>query len=120
MFSALLAISCAILFAVNMDGAQRSFSVTRGISFYLQVCFFSTCHKDIGSNTDHVTSPRFCFQIVVIVLTVVLLIMAVYDVLFACRPGGDPTEPAEISSAPATTYNNPGFREGSRTNGECC
>lgn len=44
--------------------------------------------------------------------------MAVYDVLFACRQGGDPTEPVEISSAPATTYNNPGFREGRRTNGK--
>lgn len=54
----------------------------------------------------------------VIVLTVCLLVMAVYDVLFACRPGGDPTEPVAISSAPATTYNNPGFREGRRTNGK--
>lgn len=37
MSAALLAIACAILFAVYMDGPQRSFSVTRGISFYLQV-----------------------------------------------------------------------------------
>lgn len=35
--TAALAIACAIIFAVHMDGPQRSFSVTRGISFYLQV-----------------------------------------------------------------------------------
>lgn len=52
-----------------------------------------------------------------IVVTVALFVMALYDVLFAFRTGGDPTEPAEISSAPATTYNNPGFRDGRRTNG---
>lgn len=43
--------------------------------------------------------------------------MALYDVLNSRRSGGDPTEPIDISTAPATTYNNPGFREGRHKNG---
>lgn len=50
-------------------------------------------------------------------VTIALFVMSLYDVIFAWRTGGDPTEPVEISSAPATTYNNPGFRDGRRTNG---
>lgn len=34
---ALLAIIAAILFAVQIDDSDRSYIVTRGISFYLQV-----------------------------------------------------------------------------------
>lgn len=44
--------------------------------------------------------------------------MAVYDIILAKQPGGDPTMPVpRISGAPATTYNNPGFRDGRPTNG---
>lgn len=34
---ALLALSAAILFAIEIDNINRNFIVTRGISFYLQV-----------------------------------------------------------------------------------
>lgn len=47
-----------------------------------------------------------------IVLSIVLAVMAVYDVIFSLRVGGDPTIPTDVSGAPATTFNNPGFREG--------
>lgn len=57
-------------------------------------------------------------QIIVIVLTILLAVMAVYDIMLAKQPGGDPTMPVPISSAPATTYNNPGFRDGRPTNGK--
>lgn len=43
--------------------------------------------------------------------------MAVYDLILARQPGGDPTMPVPISGAPATTYNNPGFRDGRPING---
>lgn len=39
-----------------------------------------------------------------------------YDFLLTRRPGGDPTMPMD-PAAPATTYNNPGFREGGRNGG---
>lgn len=88
----LLAIVAAVLFAVQMDDTSRNgFYVTRGISFYL--------------------------QIVVIILTIGLFVMAIYDVLFSRREGGDPTVPVDTSPATATTYNNPGFREGRPKNG---
>lgn len=35
--AALLALSAAILFAIEIDNSNRSFIVSRGISFYLQV-----------------------------------------------------------------------------------
>lgn len=56
-----------------------------------------------------------------IVVSIILAVLAVYDVIFSLRAGGDPTMPVEISGAPATTFNNPGFREGrntTSTNGE--
>lgn len=55
-----------------------------------------------------------------IVLAIALAVMALYDVMFSLRVGGDPTVPVEISGAPATTFNNPGFRETRpiATNGE--
>lgn len=37
--TALLALSAAILFAIEIDSINRSFIVTRGISFYLQVMY---------------------------------------------------------------------------------
>lgn len=57
-------------------------------------------------------------QIVVIIVTIILAVMAVYDIILAKQPGGDPTMPVPISGAPATTYNNPGFRDGRPTNGK--
>lgn len=44
--------------------------------------------------------------------------MSIYDIMLARLPGGDPTRPMQISRAPATTYNNPGFRDGRSTNGK--
>lgn len=43
--------------------------------------------------------------------------MQLYDVFFTRRSGGDPTMPIDTSAAVATTYNNPGFREGKSKNG---
>lgn len=43
--------------------------------------------------------------------------MTLYDVFFTWRPGGDPTQPIDVTGAASTTFNNPGFREGQRTNG---
>lgn len=50
-------------------------------------------------------------QIVVIVLTLGLFIMSIYDVIFTRRTGGDPTVHVDMSATDATTYNNPGFRD---------
>lgn len=38
--------------------------------------------------------------------------MALYDVIFTLRAGGDPTLAIDTSPAQATTFNNPGFRDG--------
>jgi hypothetical protein len=92
--SAILATIAAILFGYqidNVDPINRNFALSRGVSFYL--------------------------QIVVIVLTILLAVMAVYDIILSKQTGGDPTMPVPISSAPATTFNNPGFRDGRPTNG---
>ena len=52
-----------------------------------------------------------------IILNFLLFIMALYDVIFSRRHGGDPTMPEghDPTGEDATTYNNPGFRE-RRTN----
>lgn len=65
--------------------------MTRGISFYL--------------------------QILLIALSIGLFVLALYDVFNARKAGGDPTEGIDHTQTAATTYNNPGFREG-RTNGK--
>lgn len=88
----LLAIVAAGLFAVQTDNERSGIRITRGIGFYL--------------------------QILVIILTIGLFVMAIYDVIFARRTGGDPTEHVDVSPTQATTYNNPGFREGRSTNGK--
>lgn len=50
---------------------------------------------------------------------IALAVMSLYDVIFSMRAGGDPTAPdAMVSTAQATTFNNPGFREGRPTNGK--
>lgn len=86
--SAILATVAAILFGWeidNVDVVNRNYVLSRGVSFYLQV--------------------------IVIVLTIILAVMSLFDILLARQPGGDPTMPVPIRGGPATTYNNPGFRE---------
>lgn len=50
-----------------------------------------------------------------IILNAILFIMAIYDMIFARRDGGDPTMPTTVPNE-GTTIGNPGFRE--RTNGK--
>lgn len=89
--SGILAIVSAGLFAVQTDDDRTGYRVTRGISFYL--------------------------QILLIALSIGLFVLALYDVFNARKTGGDPTEGIDhTQTTAATTYNNPGFREG-RTNG---
>lgn len=45
---ALLAIAAAILFAIQIDSSSRGFSVSRGVSFYLQVGFSSLIKLEIA------------------------------------------------------------------------
>ncbi|XP_026473389.1 uncharacterized protein LOC113378280 [Ctenocephalides felis] len=86
LLSNLLTIVAACLFALQTDDRDNNgFEVTRGESFYI--------------------------QIVLIVLTFVLLILAIYDVLFSRRKGGDPTSGPDLSGDNSTTFNNPGFRD---------
>ncbi|CAG9819571.1 unnamed protein product [Phaedon cochleariae] len=89
LLAALLATAAAGLFALQIDDREHTgFEISRGPGFYI--------------------------QILLIVLNAALFVMALYDMFFARREGGDPTTvsmPAE-----ATTYGNPGFRD-QRTNG---
>ncbi|XP_054732581.1 uncharacterized protein LOC129240675 [Anastrepha obliqua] len=93
LISCLLAIIATIMFALKIDESEKyGFKISRGVSFYL--------------------------QIVVIVLTVGLFLVALYDVLFSRSPGGDPTMIVDASSpASAMTYNNPGYKEPRSRNG---
>ncbi|XP_066146673.1 uncharacterized protein [Euwallacea fornicatus] len=86
--SALLAIVAASLFATQIDDERNGFEITRGPGFYI--------------------------EILSIVLNSCLFVMALYDMFFAKREGGDPTTAAV--PVEATTYGNPGFRDRS-TNG---
>jgi len=87
LLATLLAIVAASLFALQTDDRENSFQITRGEAFYIQV--------------------------VSIVLNFLLFIMALYDVIFSRRQGGDPTMPhgRDPMGEDATTYNNPGFRD---------
>lgn len=59
------------------------------------------------------------FQIVVTVLSIGLFVLALYDVLYSKRPGGDPTMMIDAASpSSATTINNPGFKEPKTKNGK--
>ncbi|KAG5885858.1 hypothetical protein JTB14_035878 [Gonioctena quinquepunctata] len=89
LLSALLAVAAAGLFALQIDDRENNgFEISRGPAFYI--------------------------QILLIILNSTLFVMALYDMFFARREGGDPTT---VSAAvEATTYGNPGFRE-QRTNG---
>ncbi|XP_057658476.1 uncharacterized protein LOC130895270 [Diorhabda carinulata] len=84
LLSALLAIAAAGIFALQIDDREHNgFEITRGPAFYI--------------------------QILLIILNSALFVMALYDMFFARREGGDPTTvsvPVE-----STTYGNPGFRE---------
>ncbi|KAF4531482.1 hypothetical protein B566_EDAN004254 [Ephemera danica] len=94
--AALLAIVAAALFAVQTDDYKFNFIISWGTAFYLQICS--------------------------IILNFVLFMLALYDMLFSRRPGGDPTKSAngvDPSGERAVTFGNPGFRDqhGARTNG---
>jgi cytochrome c biogenesis factor len=88
LLATLLAIAAAGLFALQADDREHNgFEISRGPGFYI--------------------------QILLIVLTVILFVMSIYDVLFSRRDGGDPTRVA--APLEGATIGNPGFRE--RTNG---
>lgn len=84
-----MAIIAATMFAIDTDErySRQGFRVTRGVSFYL--------------------------QILLIVLTIGLVVMSIYDLIFARRTDGDPTKiPMPDGQTPAAiTFNNPGFRD---------
>lgn len=50
-----------------------------------------------------------------------MFILALYDVIFTRRPGGDPTHTLPPPGVDAVTYGNPGYRErgGTNNNGMC-
>lgn len=77
------------MFAVDTDDrySRQGFRVTRGISFYL--------------------------QILLIILSIGLVVMSVYDLIFARRTDGDPTKipMPDGQTGAAISYNNPGFRD---------
>ncbi|KAI4462875.1 hypothetical protein MML48_4g00001878 [Holotrichia oblita] len=84
LLATLLAIAAAGLFALQTDEQNTSgFNITRGPGFYI--------------------------QILLIVLNAVLFVMALYDVFFSRRPGGDPTQATEPPVG--ETISNPGFRD---------
>lgn len=83
------------MFAIDTDDrySRQGFRVTRGVSFYL--------------------------QILLIFMTTGLVVMAVYDLIFARREDGDPTKNAmpginSATAAAGSTFNNPGFRDVNR------
>lgn len=77
----------SIIFALEIDsGHRQGFRITRGISFYLQLS--------------------------VIFLTIGLFVLALMDVIYTKKAGGDPTAYIESSAENSTTFNNPGFKDG--------
>lgn len=106
--AALLALSAALLFAIEIDNSDRNFIVSRGVSFYLQVSKYRIRWHRIAD----IIAVFSAFQIVLVVLSIGLAVMALYDVIFTLRPGGDPTLNIDTSAGQATTFNNPGFRDG--------
>lgn len=82
----LLAIIAAGLFALQTDDKYNSYQVTRGESFYMQICL--------------------------ITLNFLLFVAAIYDLIFSRRVGGDPTiSYRDPSGVEATTFNNPSFKD---------
>lgn len=102
-----MALSAAILFAIEIDNINRSFIVTRGISFYLQVSINKKCVNVCVKKKKLIKS---FFQILLVILSIALVVVALYDVIFTLRVSGDPTK-CEVTVASATTINNPGYRE---------
>ncbi|XP_053682833.1 uncharacterized protein LOC128733185 [Sabethes cyaneus] len=88
---AALALIGIILFAVTADTGRGQFEVSRGASFYL--------------------------QLVVVSLSLLLVILAVYDIILARKPDGDPTLLPTVSAyggsgrSTPTTVVNPGYRD---------
>lgn len=84
-----LALIAVIMFGVTADSSQGQFSVTRGSSFYVQLA--------------------------VVVLAICLAMLAVYDLILARKPNGDPTMlPTTAGSSgrsTPTTVVNPGYRD---------
>lgn len=81
----LTALLAVVIFAIVADDNSSGFRITNGVAFYL--------------------------ELLTVVLSIFLVVLALYDVLLSRRSGGDPTMGLD-PNAPATTYNNPGFREG--------
>lgn len=74
----------AIVFAIQTD-STRGFYVTRGPSFYMEV--------------------------IVVVLNILLVVSALYDVMLSRRSDGDPTAVPDVTGQNAITYDNPGYSE---------
>lgn len=81
------------MFAIQTDDIRRGFVVSRGLSFYLVV--------------------------VNVIMTILLLVMSLYDLMFSRRSGGDPTTMPDVSGSRAITYDNPGYREGEHRESNC-
>ncbi|XP_050527076.1 uncharacterized protein LOC126897482 [Daktulosphaira vitifoliae] len=82
----LLSIIAAGLFALQTDDRNITYQVTRGESFYMQICL--------------------------IILNFLLFVAAIYDLIFSRRMGGDPTiSYRDPTGVEATTFNNPSFKE---------
>lgn len=90
-----LALIAVIMFGVTADNSRGQFSVTRGASFYV--------------------------QLTVVVLAICLAMLAVYDLILARKPDGDPTMLPTVSDrsgrSPPTTVVNPGYRDTPRGRG---
>ncbi|XP_058444861.1 uncharacterized protein LOC131426275 [Malaya genurostris] len=84
---AALALIGAILFAVTSDTGRGHFEVIRGSSFYI--------------------------QLVVVGMSILLALLAVYDLVLARKPEGDPTMLPTVGSGRSTptTVVNPGYRD---------
>jgi hypothetical protein len=88
---ALATLTSAAMFALQTDDPKRNFSVSRGISFYLVV--------------------------IAVVLSILLLVLSLYDLMYSRRSGGDPTQVPDVTGSRAITYDNPGYREGEQNRG---
>ncbi|KAH0820819.1 hypothetical protein GEV33_001971 [Tenebrio molitor] len=125
LLATLLAIAAAGLFALQADDREHNgFEISRGPGFYIQVslgfiALFPKSLNNTANNANPITNQlkiltdRPMKMILLIVLTVILFVMSIYDVLFSRRDGGDPTRVA--APLEGATIGNPGFRE--RTNG---
>lgn len=91
-----LALIAVIMFGVTADNSRGQFTVTRGASFYV--------------------------QLTVVVLAICLAMLAVYDLILARKPSGDPTMLPTVSGGRSgrstpTTVVNPGYRDTPRGRG---